>query len=405
VSAPIHHGKDLDPALIYAPPRAREQNPPAATESNAPPVDWPWRRQRGEDAPLGEDDDKPLTDTPRRLTLEPDWVPEPPADDGRDLWKLTLRAGGVLGFAALIAWVVVSIPGARRFGHETLQAGLSGATLSADPVRQAAAPPLAVAMQRERSDAHEGVIEKTVQQARSHLDGGFAVASASAGPTVSGQTVAIASNDQSPVGEPPSPPAAARDPEPPPHAITASDTEPQPQAVAARDPEPPQVIAARDPEPPPQPAAVLPTPPQPTQAEPIAPPPVQPQPIQSQPVPAQPAPPPAAVAQPGSANFVVRQLDRDEIASLLRRSEEFIKSGDLASARLLLRRAAEAGDMHAALTLAGTFDPNVLRTLGSPELGADVAKARLWYERAQQFGSTEAPRRLQELANATSSAR
>jgi hypothetical protein len=401
VSAPIHHGKDLDPALIYAPPRVRDQNPTAETESTAPPVDWPWRRQRGDDAHLSEDDDKPLTETPRRLTLDPDWVPEPPADDGRDLWKLTLRAGGVLGFAALIAWVVVSIPGARRFGHETLQASLSGATVSGDTARQAAAAPPAAAMLRQRTDAQDGGIEKTVQQARSHLDGGFALASASAGPTVGRQTVVIASNDQAPILQPPLAAVAARDPEP------------APATAAARDPEPPpQAIAARDPEPPPQPAAVLPTPPQPTQAEPSAPQPIQAQPVQPQPIQPQPeqaqpapAPPPAAAPQPESPSLVVRQLDRDEIASLLRRSEEFIKSGDLASARLLLRRAAEAGDMHAALTLAGTFDPNVLRTLGSPELGADVAKARLWYERAQRFGSTEAPRRLQELANAASSAR
>ena len=60
--------------------------------------------------------------------------------------------------------------------------------------------------------------------------------------------------------------------------------------------------------------------------------------------------------------------------------------------------------MHAALTLAGTFDPNVLKTLGFQEGAADIAMARLWYERAEKFGSAEAPRRLQLLATAINSA-
>jgi TPR repeat protein len=84
---------------------------------------------------------------------------------------------------------------------------------------------------------------------------------------------------------------------------------------------------------------------------------------------------------------------------MLRRAGDFIKSGDLSSARLLLRRAAEAGSEEAALTLAGTFDPNVLVARGIQDGAADIGLARLWYERAAQFGSSEAPQRLQQLAN------
>ena len=54
--------------------------------------------------------------------------------------------------------------------------------------------------------------------------------------------------------------------------------------------------------------------------------------------------------------------------------------------------------MHAALLLAGTFDPNLLEKLGFQEQGTDVAMARFWYERAAQLGSAEAPGRLQQLA-------
>jgi TPR repeat protein len=96
--------------------------------------------------------------------------------------------------------------------------------------------------------------------------------------------------------------------------------------------------------------------------------------------------------------FVIRQLGSDEVAALLKRGEGFIASGDLASARLVLQRAAEAGEAQAALSLAGTFDPIVLDKLGLQGQKADIEKARIWYQRAQELGSAAAPRRLQLLA-------
>jgi hypothetical protein len=108
-------------------------------------------------------------------------------------------------------------------------------------------------------------------------------------------------------------------------------------------------------------------------------------------------PPTAQTMAPG---FVTRQLERDEVVLLVKRGEDFITSGDLSSARLVLQRAAEAGDMHASLALAGTFDPNLL----AKGFAADVVMARFWYERAKQFGSTEAPRRLEQLESSVKSA-
>jgi hypothetical protein len=108
---------------------------------------------------------------------------------------------------------------------------------------------------------------------------------------------------------------------------------------------------------------------------------------------------PATTSRATAPDFVTRQIDRDELAAMLRRAGDFIKSGDLSSARLLLRRAAEAGSEEAALTLAGTFDPNVLAARGIQDGAADIGLARLWYERAAQFGSSEAPQRLRQLAN------
>src|SRR6266540_1420976 len=102
-----------------------------------------------------------------------------------------------------------------------------------------------------------------------------------------------------------------------------------------------------------------------------------------------------------------RQLDREEIADLIGRGEKFIKAGERASARLVLQRAAEAGDQRAALMLAGTFDPIVLEKIGiqgfAPDIirgfAPDIALARTWYELAKQFGSREAVRRLEMLVS------
>jgi hypothetical protein len=105
----------------------------------------------------------------------------------------------------------------------------------------------------------------------------------------------------------------------------------------------------------------------------------------------------------------VRQLDRGEIASLIKQGQEFILSGDLASARLVLQRAAEAGDARAALMLAGTYDPAMLEKLGiqgfAPDIvrgfAPDMALARTWYQWAKEFGSAEAERRLNTFASPT----
>jgi hypothetical protein len=104
------------------------------------------------------------------------------------------------------------------------------------------------------------------------------------------------------------------------------------------------------------------------------------------------------VVQPAKPAIVVRHLDPDEITALLKRGENFIANGDLASARLVLQRAAEAGDAQAALSLAGTYDPIALERLGLQGPKADVEKARTWYQRAQELGSAAAPGRIELLA-------
>jgi hypothetical protein len=90
-------------------------------------------------------------------------------------------------------------------------------------------------------------------------------------------------------------------------------------------------------------------------------------------------------------------IDPPEIAALLKRGQDYLQNGDIVSARLMLRRAATAGDPHAALMLGATFDPIVLRDLGVLGFTPDPAQARTWYQRAADAGLPEASRRLERL--------
>jgi hypothetical protein len=100
-----------------------------------------------------------------------------------------------------------------------------------------------------------------------------------------------------------------------------------------------------------------------------------------------------------SPRKVIRALDPEEIKLLTRQGEQFAATGDLVTARILLQRAAEAGDATAAMALGATYDPNVLAKLGVAGMAADVEKARSWYRKAESQGSAEATRRLHALAN------
>lgn len=118
----------------------------------------------------------------------------------------------------------------------------------------------------------------------------------------------------------------------------------------------------------------------------------------SAPTPAQPGAdeqPRAAVSPAQSGNQAV---DPEEIAMLVKRGEVFIANGDLASARLVLQRAAESGDAQAALLLGSTYDPATFKKLKVLGSAPDASQARAWYQRAADRGSAEAARRLEPLA-------
>lgn len=109
---------------------------------------------------------------------------------------------------------------------------------------------------------------------------------------------------------------------------------------------------------------------------------------------ASPAPAAAARAEP-----LMREIDPNEIAAFIKRAQELLTTGDLQAARLLLRRAAEAHDAGAALLLAKTFDPTVSKQFGAADPEHDLAQARNWYQKAEEWGAPEAQRQLEALAN------
>jgi hypothetical protein len=114
--------------------------------------------------------------------------------------------------------------------------------------------------------------------------------------------------------------------------------------------------------------------------------------------PAAPAPAEAAQALEPAPAALALDPDAPEVAALVKRGQELAASGDVAAARLTLRRAAEAHNAQAALALGATYDPIVLQTLGIFGVTPDVQMARSWYEKAKDYGSAEAPRRLELLA-------
>jgi len=100
-----------------------------------------------------------------------------------------------------------------------------------------------------------------------------------------------------------------------------------------------------------------------------------------------------------SNDRVPLRLDSEEIATLINRGKDLLANGDLAAARLLLRRAAEAGSAEGALMLGTTFDPVELQRLGAIGARPDLAKARQWYQRAAELGSSAASQQLAGLAD------
>jgi hypothetical protein len=111
-----------------------------------------------------------------------------------------------------------------------------------------------------------------------------------------------------------------------------------------------------------------------------------------------PAPAPPAAGSPVAA--IKPALAPDEIATLVKRGNAFMTDGDVVAARLLLQRAAEAGNAEAALALGASFDPLIIKQARAIGVQTDAAQARQWYEKAAELGSDVASKQLANLASA-----
>ena len=94
-----------------------------------------------------------------------------------------------------------------------------------------------------------------------------------------------------------------------------------------------------------------------------------------------------------------KTLDAETLAALMTRAKSLLALGDIAAARLLLERAANALDATAAFLLAQTYDPAVLGVRDTRSIRADPVMARDWYRKAASFGSADAQQRLTQLQN------
>jgi len=106
---------------------------------------------------------------------------------------------------------------------------------------------------------------------------------------------------------------------------------------------------------------------------------------------------PPAKQEPETLNASGAQLVNAEDAALMERGRDLLKSGDVASARLLFQRLANAGMAGAALALAATYDPRYLVQHNLIGVAGDETKARDWYQRASELGSVEAGRILARI--------
>ena len=86
-----------------------------------------------------------------------------------------------------------------------------------------------------------------------------------------------------------------------------------------------------------------------------------------------------------------------EIAGLVARGDWMFATGDVASARLLYERAANAGEARAAVRLGETFDPVYLNESHLHGLQGDPDTALFWYRLARDLGATGVASRLKKL--------
>jgi len=112
-------------------------------------------------------------------------------------------------------------------------------------------------------------------------------------------------------------------------------------------------------------------------------------------LPTESAPPVAAPESPPEITSL--PVSPEAAEALIRRGNDFLRTGDIVAARLSYERAAAAGGGAAATGVAKTYDPLFLAQAGVRGLRGDPARAAVWYARAAAAGDREAQQRLRAL--------
>ena len=97
-------------------------------------------------------------------------------------------------------------------------------------------------------------------------------------------------------------------------------------------------------------------------------------------------------------------LSDAELKSLAVKAAQALRSGDIGGARMVLERAAGAGDATAIFALGETYDPNVLAKMHVRGLKGDAARAIQLYGQASAEGVAQARDRLNAIESPATSA-
>jgi hypothetical protein len=95
----------------------------------------------------------------------------------------------------------------------------------------------------------------------------------------------------------------------------------------------------------------------------------------------------------------VQSLNGDLASTLMRRGQDFLGTGDIAAARVLFGRLADAGIADGAFAMAQTYDPRYLTMHNVIGVVGDESKARAFYQQAAQLGSVEAAHMLEQTVS------
>lgn len=378
MSSPIRRFEDDDSPVRFLPPRILDRR--LAVEPKK-------RLDVAGQAFIG---DRAMLELQRQLALAPDRIPEPPLrprETTQNPWLMVSRFGLVAGVAALVAWGILWLPDFRKAGPEITQADGPQPPTEVKRVKVVELRPpseRALANQDQLAAANQ---PPPVVGAAVPLSETPAVASA-------GRTAPASAMPQAASSKPAVTPAVPMTEAMASPALPASTPPARLAASAATGPALMPAAAAT------APVSVA------TAGAAIA--------------PAMAASTPAAASlqrgtvskrasasvQPGTASTPASaatnngpQVDSGEIAMLVTRGKDFLASGDLTSAQLLFRRAADAGSAEAAFALASTYDPHYLAEHNVVGIVGDEVKARAWYQRAMDLGSSEAGRMLAQFGN------